>query len=229
MQSLNTLTDIFDALGESLDLTNQLANLSLPYILISLISAAICGLAIYLVYRFFYRGAVYSDNFNVLLVMITVITSFIIMTISSNIVLSLGMVGALSIVRFRSAIKDPLDIGFLFWGIAAGLTCGAGLYFVAVIGTAVIAVIYIIMHFCKRERRNYLLIIHYALTAEDAVKASLAAMKYKLKNKTVTKDEVEITVEIKIKENDAGDISRFQSIVGVSSVTLLEYSGEYMN
>ena len=113
---------IIEDLGASLDLSSQLANLSLPHILVCMLSAALCGALIYLVYRFFYRGVVYSDNFNILLIMITVITSFIIMTISANLVLSLGMVGALSIVRFRSAIKDPLDIGFLFWGIASGLT-----------------------------------------------------------------------------------------------------------
>lgn len=127
--------NIIDQISASIDLSSQLANLSLPYIFVSMGAAALCGVIIYLVYRFFYRGVVYSDNFNILLIMITVITSFIIMTISANIVLSLGMVGALSIVRFRSAVKDPLDIGFLFWGIASGLTCGAGLYFVALIGT----------------------------------------------------------------------------------------------
>ena len=143
--------NLLEELGGSLDLSQQLANLTLPHILICMLAATVCGIIIYLVYRFFYRGVVYSDNFNILLILITVITSFIIMTISANIVLSLGMVGALSIVRFRSAVKDPLDIGFLFWGIAAGLTCGAGLYFVALVGTVIISVIYIVMHFCKRE------------------------------------------------------------------------------
>lgn len=110
-------SSILEDLGASLDISGQLANLSLPHILVCLGAATICGVLIYLVYRFFYRGAVYSDNFNILLIMITVVTSFIIMTISANIVLSLGMVGALSIVRFRSAVKDPLDIGFLFWAL----------------------------------------------------------------------------------------------------------------
>ena len=220
---------ILEELGASLDLSSQMASLSLPHILVCMASAAICGVLIYLVYRFFYRGVVYSDNFNILLIMITVITSFIIMTISANLVLSLGMVGALSIVRFRSAIKDPLDIGFLFWGIASGLTCGAGLYFVALLGTVAIAVIYIILHFCKKEKKNYLLIVRYSDTAEDQVNTLLSAMKYKLKSKTLTDEETELTVEIKVKNNDTSDAARFKTVKGVNGVTLLEYNGEYMN
>ncbi len=221
--------NLLEELGGSLDLSQQLANLTLPHILICMLAATVCGIIIYLVYRFFYRGVVYSDNFNILLILITVITSFIIMTISANIVLSLGMVGALSIVRFRSAVKDPLDIGFLFWGIAAGLTCGAGLYFVALVGTVIISVIYIVMHFCKREKKNYLLIISYNDEAEEQVNALLGGMKYKLKSKTLTDSGTELTVEIKIVRNDTSSASRFRTVKGVSAVTLLEYNGEYMN
>lgn len=221
--------NLLDELGSSLDLSNQLANLSLPHILVCMAAALVCGIIIYLVYRFFYRGVVYSDNFNILLIMITVVTSFIIMTISANIVLSLGMVGALSIVRFRSAVKDPLDIGFLFWGIAAGLTCGAGLYFVALVGTVVVAVIYIVLNFAKKEKKNYLLIIHYSGEAEEQVSALLAAMKYKLKSKTLSDGGTELTAEIKISKNDTAPAARFKTVKGVNEVTLLEYNGEYMN
>ncbi|MBD5103945.1 MAG: DUF4956 domain-containing protein [Ruminococcaceae bacterium] len=220
---------ILEDLGASLDLSSQLASLSLPHILICMASAALCGVIIYLVYRFFYRGVVYSDNFNILLIMITVITSFIIMTISANLVLSLGMVGALSIVRFRSAIKDPLDIGFLFWGIASGLTCGAGLYFVALVGTVVISIVYIILHFCKKEKKSYLLIVRYSEQAEEQINALLNAMKYKLKSKILSDSDTELTVEIKVKNNDTSEAARFKTVKGVSGVTLLEYNGEYMN
>lgn len=195
----------------------------------AMLSALVCGVIIYLVYRFCYRGVVYSDNFNTLLVMITAITGFIIMTISSNVVLSLGMVGALSIVRFRAAIKDPLDIGFLFWAIAAGITAGAGLYFAAVFGTVLIAAIYIAFSAIKIQKRNYLLIVHYSDSAESNVNAVLGALRYRLKNKTKTGGASELTIEVKVKNNDTSYISRFQEIDGVESVTLLEYSGEYMN
>lgn len=220
---------ILEELGASLDLSSQLASLSLTHILVCMASAVLCGIVIYLVYRFFYRGVVYSDNFNILLIMITVITSFIIMTISANLVLSLGMVGALSIVRFRSAIKDPLDIGFLFWGIASGLTCGAGLYFVALVGTVIIALVYIILHFCKKEKKSYLLIVRYSEQAEEQIASLLSAMKYKLKSKILSDSETELTVEIKVKNNDTSEAARFKTVKGVNGVTLLEYNGEYMN
>lgn len=198
-------------------------------IIAAMLSSLVCGIIIYLVYRFCYRGVVYSDNFNILLVMITSITGFIIMTISSNVVLSLGMVGALSIVRFRTAIKDPLDIGFLFWAIASGITAGAGLYFVAVLGTVIIAVIYIVFSLLKKQKKNYLLIVHYDESAEQNVNAVLGGMKYRLKNKTQSGSGVELTIEIKVKNNDTTQLSRFKGIENVNSVTLLEYSGEYMN
>ncbi len=221
--------DILSLIGQSFDLSAQLENLSLPRIILALLTATVCGLIIYFVYRMFYRGVVYSDNFNILLVLVTVVTAFIIMTISANIVLSLGMVGALSIVRFRSAIKDPLDVGFLFWGVAAGLTAGAGLYFVAIIGSVFVGVLYIVMSIVKKERRCYLLVVRYSASAEDNVSAQLGSIKHRLKNKTQVGDKLELSVEIKVKNNDTSQLSRFKAIEGVDSVTLLEYNGEYMN
>ena len=225
MKNLSIIDDTIQLFSDNLNF----AELSPSALIAAMVSALVCGIVIYLVYRFCYRGVVYSDNFNVLLVMITAITAFIIMTISSNVVLSLGMVGALSIVRFRTAIKDPLDIGFLFWAIAAGLTAGAGLYFVAVFGTVLIAVIYIIFSLLKKEKKNYLLIVRYKDEAESNVKAVLGAMKYRLKNKTVNGEMTELTIEVKVKHNDTSSVSRFQEISGVATVTLLEYSGEYIN
>ncbi len=230
MNLLSIIDDIGLLLGESFDLSIQFESLSLPHILTALITSTLCGLVIYFVYRFFYRGVVYSDNFNILLILITVVTTFIIMTISANLVLSLGMVGALSIVRFRSAIKDPLDVGFLFWGIGVGITTGAGLYLIAVVGTVFVAVLYMLLTFAKKERKSYLLIIRYTEEAESNINALLEGMRYKLKNKTQSSDNfTEITVEIKIKNNDTTTLSRFKEISGVKTATLLEYSGEYMN
>lgn len=211
------------------DFTAQLANLTVGTIIATFLTAMVCGAIVYCVYRFFYRGVVYSENFNILLVLTTVVTAFIIMTISANIVLSLGMVGALSIVRFRAAVKDPLDIGFLFWGIAAGITAGAQLYWVALFGTVIIAVIYILLTIFKKEKKSYLLIVRYDAAEEMNIYGLLGNIKYKLKNKTQTGGRVELTVEVKIKNNDASYVSRFNEIKGVESVTLLEYSGEYMN
>lgn len=225
MKPLSIIDDTIQLFSDNLNFSE----LSPATMIAAMLSSLICGIIIYLVYRFCYRGIVYNDNFNVLLVMITAITGFIIMTISSNVVLSLGMVGALSIVRFRTAIKDPLDIGFLFWSIAAGITAGAGLYFVAIFGTVLIAVIYIIFSLMKKEKKNYLLIVRYADSAEKNVNAVLGGMKYRLKNKTVNGELTELTIEVKIKHNDTSSVARFKEIGGVSTVTLLEYSGEYIN
>lgn len=198
-------------------------------ILLNIVLAAVLGFFIFLSYAISHRGTIYSRKFNASLVILAVLTGTVMTVIGNNIALSLGMVGALSIVRFRSAIKDPLDIGFLFWGIAAGITAGAGLYFVALMGTAIIAVIYIVLTLTKKQKKNYLLIVRYGESSESNIDALLGGMKYKLKNKTQTADEIELTIEVKVKNNDTSALSRFKAVDGVTGVTLLEYSGEYMN
>ena len=214
LASGSKLADALTVLGGSADLTNVI---SIQTILVTLLTSAVCGAVIYLVYRFFNRSVIYNENFNILVILTTVVTSFIIMTISSNVVLSLGMVGALSIVRFRAAVKDPLDIGFLFWGI------------VALLGTAIIAVLYILITICRKEKKSYLLILRYKAASEMNVTGILNGIKYRLKNKTQTGDQVELTIEVKIKKNDTAYLSRFNAVEGVESVTLLEYSGEYLS
>ena len=213
LASGSKLADALTVLGGSADLTNVI---SIQTILVTLLTSAVCGAVIYLVYRFFNRSVIYNENFNI-------------MTISSNVVLSLGMVGALSIVRFRAAVKDPLDIGFLFWGIAAGITAGAQLYWVALLGTAIIAVLYILITIFRKEKKSYLLILRYKAASEMNVTGILNGIKYRLKNKTQTGDQVELTIEVKIKKNDTAYLSRFNAVEGVESVTLLEYSGEYLS
>ena len=202
---------------------------NVPQMTISLVVALLLGAVIYMVYSKFYVGVIFSRSFAVTLVGMTLLTCMVTLAISTNIVISLGMVGALSIVRFRSAIKDPLDVGFLFWGVGAGITAGAGLYFVAIIGTVFVAALYIILTMVKKERRCYLLVVRYGTDAESNVNALLGTLKYKLKNKTQINDRIELTIEIKTANNDTTQLSRFKAIDGVDSVTLLEYNGEYMN
>ena len=225
LTSGSKLTDAIELFGTDF----ELANISIATILVTLLTATVCGAVIYLVYRFFNHSVIYNENFNILVILTTIVTSFIIMTINSNVVLSLGMVGALSIVRFRAAVKDPLDIGFLFWGIAAGITAGAQLYWVALLGTAVIAVLYILITIFRKEKKSYLRIVRYDASCEMNGNGVLGAVKYRLKNKTQTGNKIELTVEVKIRRNDTTYLSRFNAIDGVESVTLLEYSGEYMN
>ncbi|MCL2189666.1 MAG: DUF4956 domain-containing protein [Defluviitaleaceae bacterium] len=204
-----------------------LEEISPIYILFTLGVAAFCGLVVYLVYRFFNRNVLYSESFNLLIVMVSVVTAFIILTIGTNLVLSLGMVGALSIVRFRAAVKDPLDVGFLFWGVAAGLTAGAGMHAVALMGTAFVAVIYILFFFVRLEKRAFLLILRYSPTAESTVNTKLSAIKYTLKNKTHNTEYTELTAEVKIKGNEAAFLQPLREIEGVDNVVLVEYTGDY--
>jgi len=197
------------------------------YILLTLGVAAFCGLVVYLVYRFFNRNVLYSESFNLLIVMVTVVTAFIIITIGTNWVVALGMVGALSIVRFRAAVKDPLDVGFLFWGVGAGLTAGAGMHTVALMGTAFIAVIYILFFFVKLDKRAFLLILRYNENASAAVDKAIAATSYKLKNKTHHTAYTELTAEVKVKGNESAFLAPFRQIEGMESVMLVEYTGDF--
>ena len=203
--------------------------ISVGTLLTTLLLSFVLGLFVLVIYRVTYGGVSFSKSFALSLVMLSMVTSLAILTVRSNVVLSLGMVGALSIVRFRAAVKDPLDIGFLFWGIAAGITAGAQLYWVALLGTAVIAVLYILITIFRKEKKSYLLIVRYDASCEMNVNGVLGAVKYRLKNKTQTGNKIELTVEVKIRRNDTTYLSRFNAIDGVESVTLLEYSGEYMN
>ncbi|MCL2202685.1 MAG: DUF4956 domain-containing protein [Defluviitaleaceae bacterium] len=197
------------------------------FIILSLGVAAFCGLVVYLVYRFFNRNVLYSESFNLLIIMVSVVTAFIIITIGTNLVLSLGLVGALSIVRFRAAVKDPLDVGFLFWGVAAGLTAGAGMHTVALMGTAFIAAVYIIFFFVRLDKRAFLLIIRYRAAAEEALGANLSKISYKLKNKTHSTDYTELTAEVKVKGNETAFLEPLRAIDGVDNVVLVEYTGEF--
>jgi hypothetical protein len=205
----------------------QVESLDAAQVLITLSISAVCGLAIFLVYRFFNKGVVYSVHYNMLILMVCVVTSLIITTIGSNLVLSLGMVGSLSIIRFRAAVKDPLDVGFIFWGVAAGLTVGARLYLVAILGTAFIAVLYIVMTIIRVERRSFLLIVRYLPEGDGTVAELLAPLKAKIKNKTFAKDYCEVTAEIRVRRGDTSFMEPIRQADNVSGVTLVEYTGDY--
>ena len=215
-----------EIISESLKQGDSVKNLSAPYIIISVSVALLCSLVIYFVYKKFYRGAVYSESFNILNVMLCLITSFVITTISSNLVLSLGMVGALSIVRFRSAVKDPLDIGFLFWSIAAGITTGAGLFPFAIISTIIIAAVYIIFSVITTGRKTYLRVIKYYEAADESIRNELRNIPNTLKSKNLYKGQSELTLQVKVKGNDTSFVSKISDIEGVDSAMLIEYTGD---
>lgn len=215
-----------EIISESLKQGDEYKNLSAPYIIVTVGVALICALIIYFVYKKFYRGAIYSESFNILNVMLCLITAFVITTISSNLVLSLGMVGALSIVRFRSAVKDPLDIGFLFWSIAAGITTGAGLFPFAIISTIILAAIYILFTVFTTGKKTYLLVIKYYDAADEGIKKELANIPNTLKSKNVYKGQSELSLQVKVKGKDTSFVSRISDIEGVESAMLIEYTGD---
>ncbi|MBQ6701345.1 MAG: DUF4956 domain-containing protein [Clostridia bacterium] len=203
-----------------------LLELDAKQIMIGVGIALMCSIVIYLVYRIFYRGTCYSENFNLLLVMTSLITTFIIMTISANIVLSLGMVGSLSIIRFRSAVKDPLDVGFLFWSVAVGITCGAGLYKTAIYCTLFIAAVYVAGVLLRFGIKRYLLVVKYDNSAQDAVKNAMPRPFYKLKNSIRTKTDSEITIQVSGKGFSQKLQDKLLSIDGVSNVMLVEFTSD---
>ncbi len=205
----------------------ETGNLTTEGFIMSMLIAFICAVIVYYVYRLFYKGVIYNNNFNILLVLVAVVTCFTVIVISSNVVLSLGMVGALSIVRFRTAIKDPLDVGFLFWAVAIGITSGAGLYIISIIGTVFISLIYILLVQIRSKKRVYLLIVKHNQTAGSEVSSVLDGIKKILKNRTTTKNFTELTYEVKINEDNTSFLNNLLAIDGVESAVIVDFTGDY--
>ncbi|MBQ4527216.1 MAG: DUF4956 domain-containing protein [Clostridia bacterium] len=197
-------------------------------IFLGLLTALILGAIIYFVYSKFYVGVIYSRSFAVTLVGMTLLTSMVTLAISTNIVISLGMVGALSIVRFRTAVKDPMDLLYLFWSITSGITAGARMYLLAIV-TAVIMILMICLFYHKQQRgRIYIAVIHYLTDdAGDNIIKALGKMKYFVKSKTVRKGKTEIAIELYCRKNDTHFLEVIREIEGVEDATLIQYNGEY--
>lgn len=193
----------------------------------AMLASFLCGMIIYFVYRYFYKGVVYNNNFNILLVMTSMVTCFIVIVISSNVVLSLGMVGALSIVRFRTAVKDPLDVGFLFWTVAVGITCGAGLYMISFFSCLAISLVYILLIRIRSGKRVYLLIIKYENEVFDKVARELASVKKVLKNRTSYQNYTEMTYEIRLIDENTSFVTRLSEMDGVESAVVVEFTGDF--
>lgn len=189
------------------------------------------GLFIFLVYKKTFSGVMYSSSFGVTLIALTMITSLVILAVTSNVVLSLGMVGALSIVRFRTAIKEPLDIAFLFWSIGAGIVLAAGMIPLAVIGSAVIGIVLLVFVNRKSHYNPYITVIRCdGYESEKRVKEylDLQVKKCVVKSKTAQKGSVELNLEIRLKDDNTDFINRLSEMDGVYSAVLVSYNGDYM-
>ena len=198
---------------------------------LALVLAFGLGLFIFLVYKKTYLGVMYSSSFGVTLLALTMITTLVILAVTSNVVLSLGMVGALSIVRFRTAIKEPLDIAFLFWAIAAGIVLAAGMIPLAVIGSVIIGVILLFFVHRKSHSNPYIVVLQCdGHETEQQAKKYLDAQVQRcvVKSKTVQQGRVELNLEIRLKDDNTDFINALSTLDGVHSAVLVSYNGDYM-
>ncbi len=194
-----------------------------------LLSFAI-GLFIFYVYKKTFAGVMYSASFGVSIMAMTLITTLVILAVTSNVILSLGMVGALSIVRFRTAIKEPLDIAFLFWSITAGIVTGAGLIPLAVIGSVIIGIVLLVFVNKKSTDTPYIIVIN--LMDDEAENGAMSMIRSKtkkslIKAKTVSHNGIELTVEVRLLDMSAKLVNELLAVKGVNNVCLVSYNGEY--
>ena len=221
-----TFNDIFKS-----SFLENITSVSILDMVLALILAFGIGMFIFLVYKKTYQGVVYSSSFGTTLVALTMITTVVILAVISNVVLSLGMVGALSIVRFRTAIKEPLDIAFLFWAIAVGIVLAAGMIPLAVIGSVIIGAILLVFVNRKSHCNPYIVILSCRdAAAEKRAKDFLEKQVQKcvVKSKTAQKGMIELNLEIRMKNENTDFINVLSEMDGMSSAVLVSYNGEYM-
>lgn len=193
--------------------------------------AFLLGLFICFIYKTTYSGVLFSRSFALSLIGMTMISTFIILAVTSNVVLSLGMVGALSIVRFRSAIKDPLDIVYLFWALAAGIVLGARQFFLAILGSLVIGGIFFLLSKLGRSGEDYIVILTFSDEKAEQNAAAIvkeASRHMQIKTKTVTEDSMEATWAVSLTGGEMELVNKLKAVSGVEKAVLVSYNGEYM-
>ncbi len=221
-----TFSDIFKS-----SFLENVTSISVLDMTLALVLAFGLGMFILLVYKKTYQGVMYSSSFGVTLLALTMITTLVILAVTSNVVLSLGMVGALSIVRFRTAIKEPLDIAFLFWSIAVGIVLAAGMIPLAVIGSVIIGVILLVFVNRKSHENPYILVLQcagheYETTAKAFLEQNVSHLS--VKSKTAQKNMVELNLEVRLKDDNTDFVNALASMPGVNSAVLVSYNGDYM-
>jgi len=222
-----TINDIFSK--SFVAMQSGMERFSAVEIIINLSVSFLVGLFIFYVYKKTFQGVLYQRSFNVSLVAIAMIITLIIMTISGNLVLSLGMVGALSIVRFRTPIKDPVDLVFIFWAITVGIANGVGYFNISIIGSVVMTIVLLFMTRKSEEEQPFLLVLQ--VPSSVSTKPILKSIKkdvdrFMLKSKTITHDYEEITAEIRLKGDDTEFLNKLHDEKKVLKATLITYSGD---
>ena len=222
----NVLNQLF-----SVSFFEKAAAFSLPDTLLALVTAALLGLFIAALYRATYQGVMYTMTYGVTLVAVCMVSALILCVVTSNVVLTLGMVGALSIIRFRTSIKEPLDIGFMFWAVAAGIATGAGMAGVAAIGSLVIGIVVVLLMRGRQNGVPYILILN--VDGQEAEEKAMALVRgqvrrCRIKSKRVSKEGTEVTVDVRLKQDNTDFMNTLCAMEGVTSAVLVTYSGEYM-
>ena len=190
--------------------------------------AFVFGLIICTIYNKFYIGVVYNRSFAITLVGMSVMTAMVTLAISTNIVISLGMVGALSIVRYRTAVKEPLDLLYLFWAITTGITVGAQMYYLAVAGAVSMAIVLIVLNRKKSGGNLYIAVVHFSgYEADNSIRHAMGSLKYRIKSKTVHGDNTELALEVYVSNNNMAFVEKLREVEGVTDVTAIQYDGEY--
>lgn len=200
---------------------------AIPTILLTMVTAFAVGLFIYWVYKRTFRGVMFSNNFAMTLILMTVVTAPVVLCISHSIELSMGMVGALSIVRFRTAVKDPMDTGFMFWALTMGILLGAGQFLLTVITAAGVAlVVFSLRYLIRKGEDSYLLVMRVNATGEANAQKLLSKVRYMvLKNKTMTGSHIELTYEIRVEKSEAF-LNKLLTLDGVKEASLVSYNSE---
>ncbi|HWQ06795.1 MAG: DUF4956 domain-containing protein [Clostridiaceae bacterium] len=221
-----------DPLATAFDIKDLFSSTLNPLqVILTLVIALAIGGFLYFIYKKTFAGVVYSRSFNLSLIMLTMVSALVLMLVSSNLTLSLGMVGALSIVRFRTAIKDPIDTVFMFWAVGEGLALGAGFVDVGLIGALVIGVVMVIITSAKgNASMPYLLILHFDDRASQQIKGLIRQLpKAHVKSKTVQHDGIELTIELRIRESDTDFVDKFMRVPGVFDATLVAHQGDLLS
>lgn len=219
-------TDIFKS-----SFLENVTSVSMLDMLLTIVLSFGIGLFIYLIYKKTYRGVMYSEGFGTTLIAMTMITSVVILAVTSNVVLSLGMVGALSIVRFRTAVKDTLDIAFLFWAIGAGIVLAAGMIPLAVIGSVCIGVILLV--FVNKDSASHPYMVVLSCNGHEAEQKATECLaqhvtRSRVKSKSAVKGAVELNVEVRLKDDNTDFINVLAELPGVNSAVIVSYNGDYM-
>ena len=218
------MNDFWTYLQTSLSTGN--AEVTTATVIVTMLMSVVAGCLIYLVYRLFSKGVLYDRRFNITLPLMTVVSAMIILSVASNLAFSLGALGALSMIRFRTAVKDPVDLMYLFWSVAAGIAAGARLYYVVLYGNLIVAAAVILFTRLRWNEKSYLLVVGCDTEALASVEALLDEYKTTLRSKVCAGGRIELTVELK-SVGGADLPERIGALPGVENASLVSYNGDY--